>query len=130
MFSIVGYCGYSQTDTAKLVQFVDLIAKVENDRSLNGEFMYKGEKADIFDDQDMKTAIGKFITIKWGTYSAVFHTVLGYMTRARFTNQYHTDKRDKITKWKFCSSGQCAELRDDLKEPYIIVYRVELRELN
>ena len=57
--------------------FIELIEKVQNDKSLRGSFMYKGSKVNIFEDTDYKTAIGKFLKIEWNGLTAIYHTALG-----------------------------------------------------
>ena len=50
--------------------FIELVGKVQNDKSLMGTFMYKGSQVNIAESEELKTAIGEFIEINWNNYKA------------------------------------------------------------
>ena len=119
---------YSQ-DLKQLLQeredFYQLVKKVQNDKMLTGNFMYKGYRVTIIDDSQMRTVVGKFIIIGWKeegfSYRAYYHNTLGYMTRSNFNNR--RSKQFKINDSKYCQSNNCWELRTDATLPYIVEYR-------
>jgi hypothetical protein len=128
---------YSQSDST-LLQFIELVKKVQDDNSLTGDFIYKGSKATISEYSEYKTTIGKFIQIKWkgknkNTITAIFHNSSGYQTRRIFNTYRHALKDYKIEKDKYCKQNYCYELKEDAKKPYILLYPIDdsqLREIN
>ena len=127
---------YSQADST-LTHFLELVDKVQNDKSLSGTFIYKGYKVNISEYKEYKTTIGKFIEVKWAVPyiwppTAVFHNSLGYMTHRIFNLYKYTYKDFKTEKGKYCKDNICIELRDDKKLPYILTHQIgnsEIREI-
>jgi hypothetical protein len=117
---------YSQMDSTK-IQFLELVSKVQNDKTLMGTLMFKGYTADISEYKEYASTIGKFIKIEWTgvskkKFTAIFHNTLGYMTRRVFS-AYKTTFRDyKVDKDKYCKDDVCYEMLDDKKLPYIFIY--------
>jgi hypothetical protein len=110
--------------------FVELIRKVQEDKSLLGTFMYKESQAIITDDKEYKMIIGKFIAINWKTYSAYFHNTSGDKTKARFNQLKNGIKKyGKAEKNKYCASNYCWELRNDGKLPYVMSYMQSNEEM-
>lgn len=120
------------------VYLVELVRKVQNDKSLRGTFMYKDYKVNIGDFTQLKTVVGKFIQITWqaeyddgsAPYMAIYHNTLGYMTRSLFGSyaQSYT-KGYKEADNKYCKDDFCVELLTDEKLPCIIQYRRPINQI-
>lgn len=119
-FTYTGEAGKTghEDDAQKRVDFIELVRKVQEDKSIYGEVMYKGVKATIQTDKNLMTTIGRFININWNGFTAHYHNTLGYMTRSVYNNM---GDQEKLEKNQYCIG--CAELIKDKHLPYILSYQ-------